>query len=111
MKNLKNVLMVAVMMGPILAFAQHKSAKELMKDKPMQDSIMTMICNNPNMMDKMTTHIMQNKEAIHTMMQHKGMMKEMMNVAGKDSAMCHNMMNMMMENKDASDDDERDDEE
>jgi hypothetical protein len=45
------------------------------------------------------------------MMQHKGMMKEMMNVAGKDSAMCHNMMNMTMENKDASDDDERDDEE
>lgn len=66
------------MMVPVFAMAQHQhpSAKELMKDKAMQDSVMTMICNNPEMMDKMTTHIMKNKEAMHTMMQHKGMMKE-----------------------------------
>jgi hypothetical protein len=102
MKNLKIVLMAAIMMAPVFTFAQHQhpSANEMMKDKSMQDSVMTMICSNPKMMDKMTTHIMKNKEAMHTMMQHKGMMKEMMDMAGKDSTMCHNMMNMMMENKD-----------
>lgn len=46
--------MGAIMMAPIFTLAQHQhqSAKELMKDKPMQDSVMTMICSNPTMMDK-----------------------------------------------------------
>ncbi len=102
MKSLKIILMAAILMAPIFTLAQHQhqSAKEMMKDIPTQDSVMTMICSNPKMMEKMTTHIMKNKEAMHTMMQHKGMMKEMMDMAGKDSMMCHNMMNMMMENKD-----------
>ena len=90
--------MAAIMMSPILTLAQHQhqSVKEMMNNKPMQDSIMTMICSNPIMMDKMTMHIMKNKEAMHTMMQQKGMMKEMMDMTSKDSTMSHNMMNMMM---------------
>ena len=58
MKNVKFILIAAVMMAPIFTLAQHQhqSAKEMMKDKPMQDSVMTMICSDPGMMDKMTTH-------------------------------------------------------
>ena len=99
MKSLRIILMAAIMMAPIFTFAQHQhqSVKEMMNDKTMQDSVMTMICSNPMMMDKMTMHIMKNKEAMHTMMQQKGMMKEMMDMTGKDSTMSHNMMNMMME--------------
>jgi len=110
MKNLKTLLIAAIMMAPLLALAQHQhpSAKELMKDKAMQDSVMTMICKNPEMMDKMTMHIMKNKKAMHTMMQHKGMMKEMMEMAGKDSAMCSNMMNMMMKNMNKADKPQKD---
>ena len=102
MKILKIVLIVAIMMAPIFTLAQnqHQSAKEMMKDKPMQDCIVTMISGNPMMMNKMTMHIMKNKEAMHTMMQQKGMMKEMMDMTSKDSTMSRNMMNMMMQHPD-----------
>jgi phage pi2 protein 07 len=99
MKSLKIILIAAIMMVPIFALAQHQhqSVKEMMKDKPMQDSIMTMICSNPMMMDEMTMHIMKNKEAMHSMMQQKGMMKEMMDMTSKDSTISRSMMNMMMQ--------------
>ena len=98
MKSLKIILIVAIMTAPIYTFAQHQhqSVKEMMNDKSMQDSIMTMICNNPMMMENMKMHIMKNKEAMHSMMQQMGMMKGMMDMTDKDSNMSHNRMNMMM---------------
>ncbi|HUZ60399.1 MAG TPA: hypothetical protein VMU83_16625 [Hanamia sp.] len=102
MKSLNVVLMTAIIMAPIFTLAQHQhqSAKEMMKDKAMQDSVMTMISKNSEMMDKMTMHIMNNKVAMHIMMQKKGMMKEMMNMADKDSTTGRAMMNMMMQHPD-----------
>ncbi len=43
MKNVKIILIAAIMMAPIFTLAQHQhqSAKEMMKDTAMQDSVMT----------------------------------------------------------------------
>ena len=68
MKSLKIVLMAAIMMVPIFALAQHQlqSVKEMMNDKAMQDSAMSMICSSPMMMKhpemmKMMQNRMQQK--------------------------------------------------
>lgn len=100
MKSIKTIVTIVLMLFSVSLFAQHQhqSAKDLLKDKATQDSVMTAIAGDHQMMMNMMQHMKQNKQAMY-MMQDKGMMKQMMDMAGKDSSMCRSMMSMMMENK------------
>ncbi len=101
MKIFKSVLIIAAVMASLSSLAQHQhpSASELLKDKAMQDSVMTVIANDHQMMENMMKHMMQSKHGMQMMMKNNGMMKQMMDMAGKDSAACRSMVNRMMENK------------
>jgi len=90
------------MMFSVASFAQyqHAPAKDILKDKVMQDSIITAITNDHQMMDNMMNHIMQNKHAMHQMMQNKKMMQGITEGIARDSSKCEKMMAMMMDNKD-----------
>ena len=58
MKFLKTILIITGIMFPVSMYAQHQypSATSLLKDKSMQDSIMTSISNDPQMRDNMMKH-------------------------------------------------------
>jgi hypothetical protein len=102
MSNLKIKLVITAMMLSVVSFAQHQHApaKDLLKDKTVQDSIMTAITNNHQMMDNMMNHMMQNKHAMHQMMENKKMMQGITEGIATDSSKCQKMMAMMMDNKD-----------
>ena len=102
MNNLKLKLFIVAMIFSVASFAQHQHApaKDLLKDKTMQDSIMTAITNDHQMMNNMMNHMMQNKDAMQQMMQNKKMMQEVTDGITKDSSQCQKMMAMMMDNKD-----------
>ena len=57
-------------MFPVSMYAQHQypSATSLLKDKSMQDSIMTSISNDPQMRDNMMKHMMMENKNMHQMM-------------------------------------------
>jgi hypothetical protein len=102
MNNLKTRLVVIAMLFSMVSFGQHEHApaKDLLKDKATQDSIMTAITNDHQMMDNMMNHMMQNKHTMHQMMQNKEMMQRITEGIAKDSSKCEKMMAMMMDNKD-----------
>lgn len=101
MKFLKTILIIGGLIFSVSTYAQHehRSATTLLKDKTMQDSIMMVISNDPEMRENMMKHMIKNKRAMQDMVMNKEMMKEMMKTAGEDSSMCRSMMSMMMENK------------
>ena len=109
MKNFKTLLIVIGLAIGASSCAQHTtpSASELLKDNAMQDSIMTEISNNPQLMTNMMGHIRSNQNAMQmmqngSMMQNGQMMQngrmQGMNMAGGDSTRVQNMYNMMAQN-------------
>jgi len=105
MKNLKTIWIVIGLAIGASSCAQRSipSASELLTDMTLQDSIMTEISNNPQLMNNMMDHIRSNQRAMQMMqngqmMKNGQMMQGMMNMSGGDSTKVRNMYNMMAQN-------------
>lgn len=72
------------------------SATSLLKEEAMQDSVMTVISNDPHLMSKMMTHMMHSPDGMNLLMHNEEWVNGMMSVADKDSTLCRSVVTNMM---------------
>lgn len=102
MKNLKTFLIIAGLV--ISSCSQHPlpSVSEILKDKAMEDSIMTKISNDPQLMSYMMDHIRGNEHAMQMIQNNQvmqnGQMQKMINMTRADSSIVRCLFNVMVQN-------------